>query len=299
MKICWDSINKLRYSKKTGKLYDEYDHYYVFKDRCVKCNEPFFSRSENGKCCSNGCSNSYRKISKETKQKMSTSGKIKIFTKEHRKNISNSHKNKVFSKEHRKNISTSKSGEKNHNWKGGYDKKGIPLYDTYASQIEWCEEVRRNEEDTNILEVKCFKCGNFFIPKLHQILNRMLCIKTNNKGDGNLYCSDECKKSCSIYGKSSKSIMKEDAIKAGRLNWLKLTREVQPELRQLVLERDNYQCVKCSNTNNLQCHHILPVAIEPLLSADVDNCMTLCYNCHKKIHQKDGCRYGQLRIEIC
>jgi len=39
--------------------------------------------------------------------------------------------------------------------------------------------------------------------------------------------------------------------------------------------------------------------IEPLLSADIDNCITLCYTCHKKVHQKDGCRLGQLRMEEC
>ena len=38
---------------------------------------------------------------------------------------------------------------------------------------------------------------------------------------------------------------------------------------------------------------------EPLLSADIDNCITLCYDCHKKVHQKDGCKYPQLKLEEC
>jgi len=45
------------------------------------------------------------------------------------------------------------SGKNSYLWKGGY--KNIPLYDTYAHQIEWCEKVRRSKEDENILEVKC------------------------------------------------------------------------------------------------------------------------------------------------
>jgi 5-methylcytosine-specific restriction endonuclease McrA len=93
--------------------------------------------------------------------------------------------------------------------------------------------------------------------------------------------------------------MREDAVRAGKMPWLELDREVQNELRQMVLERDNYTCQKCGSTENLQCHHILPVAVEPLLSADVDNCITLCYNCHRKAHKQDGCRYGQLRNEVC
>ena len=93
--------------------------------------------------------------------------------------------------------------------------------------------------------------------------------------------------------------MKEDAIRAGRLPWLELGREVQPELRQMVLERDGHKCVNCNKTNNLHCHHIMPVAIEPLLSADIDNCITLCIECHKEAHTKDGCRYGQLHMKEC
>ena len=93
--------------------------------------------------------------------------------------------------------------------------------------------------------------------------------------------------------------MKEDAIRAGRLHWLELKREIQPELRQMVLKRDEYQCVKCGSDENLECHHIIPVSIEPLLSADMDNCITLCSECHKEVHKKDGCRYCQLRMETC
>jgi len=48
------------------------------------------------------------------------------------------------------------------------------------------------------------------------------------------------------------------------------------------------------------CHHILPVSIEPLFSADVDNCISLCYTCHSQIHQEvDGCGYKQLKKEVC
>jgi hypothetical protein len=32
---------------------------------------------------------------------------------------------------------------------------------------------------------------------------------------------------------------------------------------------------------------------------DIDNCIILCYNCHKEVHSKDGCRYNQLRTEEC
>ena len=48
------------------------------------------------------------------------------------------------------------NSKSNHpSWKGGVKNNNIPLYDTYAQQIEWCEKVKRCIEDQNILEVKC------------------------------------------------------------------------------------------------------------------------------------------------
>jgi len=59
--------------------------------------------------------------------------------------------------------------------------------------------------------------------------------------------------------------------------YLGTSREVQPELRQLVLKRDNYTCQKCDKCNvELHCHHITGVEQNPIESADVDNCITLC-----------------------
>ena len=132
---------------------------------------------------------------------------------------------------------------------------------------------------------------------MYNVVNRIQSLKDNYKGVSHFYCSDGCKNSCSIYGKQATTLMKMDAIRAGRLDWLELEREVQPELRKMVLERDGYKCVKCNSAGPLHCHHIYPASINPLESADVDNCITYCIDCHKEVHKKDGCRYGQL--ETC
>ena len=231
-----------------------------------------------------------KKHSEETKKKIGDILKEKMSGK------GNPMYGKKHSEETRKKMSDAQKGSKCHFWKGGYSKRGIPTYDTCVHQLEWCEEVRRNKEDPKILEVKCFKCNNWYVPTLSSVNNRIQHLKGNVKVEHKFYCSDECKNSCSIYGKSPEQLEKQDAVRAGRLPWLELTREVQPQLRKMVLERDEHKCVKCNNSNNLQCHHIYPVSTNPLESADVDNCMTLCKECHKKIHQKvDGCGYGQLR----
>jgi hypothetical protein len=194
-----------------------------------------------------------------------------------------------------------KIGDKNYNWKGGYHGRNIPTYDVYAPRIEWCEEVRRSPVDENILEVKCTHCGKWFIPNLNKLKNRIEVLKgaKGYKGEQRFYCSEHCKSACPLYGKKPETLMREDAVRAGRLDWLKMDREVQAELRQMVLERDNYTCRKCGATESLHCHHILPVAVEPLLSADIDNCITLCEQCHREAHKQDGCKTGQLRMDIC
>jgi len=167
----------------------------------------------------------------------------------------------------------------------------ICKYSTYAHQISWCEEVRRAPDDENILEVKCKYCGKWFKPTRVQLKNRIKGISNKITGEGLLYCSDECKQACPIYYRHK--------YPKGFTGDINSSREVQPELRKLVLERDNYTCQKCGLNSNeqcviLHCHHINPVILDPLESADIDNCITLCIDCHYEAHQKDGCRYNQL-----
>ena len=305
MKICWDNIENIRLSR-NGYFRDIVKkRTYYYHENCKQCNNPFLGDFENI-YCSRTCKLIGNKLSDETKRKISrsTSGKNnsrygKQHTDESKRKMSKHHKGKKLSEEHKRKISESLKRDKHYNWKGGYRSNSIPMYETYAPQLEWCEEVRRNKQDPNILEVRCFKCNKWYMPSLNEINSRIQSLKGNYKGSELFYCSDGCKNSCSVYGKSPEILMKEDAIRAGRLQWLELGREVQPELRHMVLKRDEYSCVKCGSNENLQCHHILPVAVEPLLSADIDNCITLCYNCHKKVHQKDGCRYGQLIMNEC
>jgi hypothetical protein len=284
MKICWDNLEGLRYIG-NGR-WRKKGHSYIYEESCKNCGEPFLAvNSSKGKFCCLVCSNSGEnnpqygiRHTDEYKQQMSE----KLSGENH----------PWFGKKH-----TKESIEKMSD--GGYNSNDIPKYNTYAPQIEWCEKVRRSPTDGNILEVKCTKCNEWFIPSLSDVWSRIKSINSKMNGEAHLYCSDQCKKTCSIYHKKPSELMKEDAIRAGRLNWLKLDREVQPELRKMVLERDGYQCVKCDSTNKIHCHHIYPVSTNPLESADVDNCMTLCIDCHREAHKKEGCKLGQLRMEIC
>lgn len=250
-----------------------------------------------------------RKRPQEIKDKISKSHKGKIFSEEHKKNLSKGQINRTDNRKHseetkikiresnlgkkrseetKKKISNVKSGSKNQNWKGGITKKNISLFETLAPKLKKYESIRCTEE--GYLEVKCTYCGKWYIPKATDIGARLDCINGRTRGEGRLYCSNECKQECPIYGKLPRQLMKEDAIRAGRIPPEELNREVQPELRQMVFLRDNYTCLKCGSTKNLHCHHYDPVIHNDIESTDIDNCGTYCKKCHLELHKEGWCK---------
>ena len=61
------------------------------------------------------------------------------------------------------------------------------------------------------------------------------------------------------------------------------------EWRVNVFERDKYTCQKCGQVGGeLNSHHIIPFAVDRLLSLSLDNGITLCKDCHIKIHKLEG-----------
>jgi len=216
--------------------------------------------------------------------------KVKIGSKlseNHKKKIRDTMKNKEI----RETIRKANLGNNNPNWKGGYDKNNIPSYDVYAHQISYAEKVRRNKDDKNILEVKCAYCGKWYISKLSFIGYRIVCLNNLQRGEGRLYCSDKCKIECPIYNRTEWP---------NGINPQNNSREVQPELRQMRFEVDNYTCQKCGKhqdelTVGLHCHHLEGIRWEPLESADIDKVITLCKNCHLEVHKIEGCGYNDMK----
>ena len=282
MIICWYNLEKLEYNKNKKGWYDKYWNFYTYKDSCKICNEPFLSNNKNkGIFCSNYCAR--KEFSEETRKKIRESKKgkkRKSFSNETIRKMSETHKGKKHSEETKR-----KMRENNPNYMGDYYSNNIPLYNIYASQISFCEEVRRNRKDPNILEIKCAYCGKWYIPTISAIANRIQALKGNYRGEQRLYCSTQCKKECPIYRK----------IKYPKGFKPATSREVQPELRQLCFERDNWTCQKCGSKESLHCHHIEGIRWEPLESSDLDMVITLCKQCHKEVHKLPGCGYNDMR----
>lgn len=261
MKICWDNLKELRFNKRSKRWYNPNTYItYEYKESCESCGEPFLYSIGNKphKFCSISCARS--KWSSPSKRK-EVIEKARITRKE------------TFEKSP-KSVS----------------RMGCMYYDTYVKRL-YADEVRRDPDDSRILQVKCIYCGRWFRPSKNQVRHRVnICEGKEPRGWANFYCSEGCKKACPLFGKRSYELIKEDAIRAGRLNWTEMNREVQPQLRQMVLERDDYKCIKCGSDEILHCHHIKPVSMDPIESADIDNCITLCKECHNKVHRKEGCK---------
>ena len=135
-------------------------------------------------------------------------------------------------------------------------------------------------------------CGKYHQPTLKLVQAKIYCMSTGY-GEQNLYCSNNCKKSCPTYKQIK---YPKGHGKSGT------SREVQPQLRKLVLKRDNYKCVRCGrgiDEVQLHCHHLTGVELNPVESADVDNCITLCKEHHKDAHKDIGCRYQDLQRKEC
>jgi hypothetical protein len=166
--------------------------------------------------------------------------------------------------------------------------KQFAYYETYACQIRFCEEVKKIGRR---LQVKCSYCGIWFYPTQSQVVRRIQAIKGQlGKGtEARFYCSDNCKEECGTY----RQHLYPKGFKNGS------SREVQPELRQIVFERDNWVCQICNLTESLHCHHITGVELNPIESADIDNCITLCKKCHKEVHKQKGCFPSDFRKQVC
>jgi len=161
------------------------------------------------------------------------------------------------------------------------------------------DEIRRDPNNNDLIQFRCYyhECREWFNPTNQQLRIRYTAILGSKDGRNrqcNLYCSDVCKNRCPAFRKRKEpSVVKQD-----------YDREVQPELRKMVLERDNYTCQRegCGKSQKdypdlvLHCHHKFPLNEDPICSADIDNCITLCAECHKWVHMNvPGCSTAELR----
>ncbi|MFC1876620.1 hypothetical protein ACFL2E_05025 [Thermodesulfobacteriota bacterium] len=168
-----------------------------------------------------------------------------------------------------------------------------PYYNHFASWIAYADEVRRDPDDKRVLQVKCKKCHNWFIPTKSQLAQRKRALEGKNEGELNLYCSDICKNTCSIYKLNPTKDMNDFLYpnSSGRDKY----RAMQIWWSQQVRKKYGDACEKCGSLENVDSHHINPYAIS-YDAMHIDNGVRLCEECHYQFaHQLPGCSPSEIK----
>jgi len=166
----------------------------------------------------------------------------------------------------------------------GVKKLNIPIYDTYAPQIDFCEEVRRSPINEDYLQVRCTNCNEWFMPKKTAVCSRIYAVNNVNQGENRFYCSEDCKKGCSLFGQRKYFKGEEpSSYRPGQSVWA-----------DMIKERDNYECQICGETEGINAHHYEGLNVNDMQSLDLDMGVTLCAECHHRAHTGSGCTYHDL-----
>jgi len=119
--------------------------------------------------------------------------------------------------------------------------------------------------------IYCHHCGKEFYP--------------SNGHLGMKYCSQDCR-----YASKRKDVQDKNRTSYQYKHW-----------RKSVFKRDDYTCQHCGSTSDLQAHHIKEWRDYPDLRYEVSNGVTVCVNCHSKIHgSKTGhTKTKKISCELC
>ncbi len=155
----------------------------------------------------------------------------------------------------------------------------VQFYQRLSDHKMWCSkkcaDIGRQKNPRYL--VMCLTCGKPFeaIRKLH----------SNNR---NVYCSLKCRN----IGYHQYVAEKNPNWKGGKKqerSWVKYK-----EWRDAVFQRDDYRCRRCFLKGvELNAHHVKPWATNEDDRFNVDNGLTLCFDCHMVEHGRN------FRVDLC
>lgn len=89
----------------------------------------------------------------------------------------------------------------------------------------------------------------------------------------------------SLYKNKKSTLKGKSPVKSGiTKNKSNKRITVTKEVYNIVIERDKYCCRLCGSTTWIQLHHILYRSQRKDLINDINNCIMLCDNCHRLVH---------------
>ena len=181
--------------------------------------------------------------------------------------------------------------ERNKNWtkKVNYYQQKVK-YSTYAKNLTVDEDPI--PDDDGFLMCRDFHTKQYFYPTRSQIRARIGALNGTLQGENHLYSSEESKKECPVYRKSTR--WDPNKTKKKQI-------PIDSFWRQTVIERANGHCERCGKASDvLHAHHIIPKGVCGMFEEDFDNGIALCPECHLGeggVHDMDGCRLHELAAE--
>ncbi|MCK5614858.1 HNH endonuclease [Candidatus Pacearchaeota archaeon] len=175
----------------------------------------------------------------------------------------------------------------------------LDTLDDYKRKYPFLLKVEELRVDANgNIEARCknHKCKNskqrhgWFKPTSYQLHQRAYMLE-DGKDNSYLYCSEQCKIECFLFGKSPIQLLQQNKQEIYTYGDYQLWRKV-------VLERDEYKCQYCEKEAK-HVHHIEPQKLQPQLSLDPDNGLSVCKECHYKYGHKGECSTGALANIVC
>lgn len=124
-------------------------------------------------------------------------------------------------------------------------------------------------------------------PRIRVDINCKFCNKLFKTVPSQIGIKKYCSKTCMLKDK-------EPMIKG--LSYLRNT-STYKEWRLSVYARDGFKCQSCGQVGkDLRAHHMVPVAVDVTKMFDINNGITLCEDCHKKVHKhyKPKTKQGEL-----
>lgn len=332
MKICWDTLEGVHLTRNC--TFKKGEHTYIYKESCIKCGESYLTeKSRQSKFCGPSCVNKGRVHSVEARKNMSVAQTGKTHSVETRKKISAAHVGKTISIETRRKMSASQIGKVcsietkkriaaaqagrtwhmsieakkkmsermskcvgilSHNYKGGVKALGLTTYNTNKDTLGLYEDIRK-QKGTEILEVKCVYCGRWFVPTRLAVSGRLDAINNLNRGEGRLYCSENCKQLCPTYGQK-KYPKGHNPYEVSKSIWY--TNAELRVWREEVLKRENYICEYCGEKATIA-HHSKPKKLEPFFALDPEYGVACCEKCHYKYGHQGECNTANLAHTDC
>ena len=149
------------------------------------------------------------------------------------------------------------------------------------------EEMRVDPDNNKLIQCRCYNCKQWFNPIYGDIYSKLTATNNVDRGSCNLYCSNDCKQSCEVFGKS---LHREGEYR-------NTYREIPLWLIESVKKNAEYKCEICESKYNLQVHHIQPYGLHPQLGSDRDEMICLCLDCHNKYGHSNGCKWHEIKCK--